>query len=298
MPSVSPAPSAAWPRAWTDTRPWPRCDCYARARAGAAVGAQSRGRLRDRRARWPCRRARLDRRGRAAPCRNRGAGAGRRGGARRHRLCHARALRPSRPDAALRRGAGRGGRRPRGGGGRRSRSARARAAASRACATAGIDVVTGVCGDEAARAECRLLQPRARGPAAGHAEDRAEPRRPHRDRHWRKPMDHRRGRAPLRPSAARPPRRDPGRHRNGAGRRPGADLPPAGAGGPLAAARRAGQPAAVCRDWSKLAAPATRSPTLVFTTAQTEAGRSTPAGSRSSEIGARSRAAGPIWRPC
>ena len=47
-----------------------------------------------------------------------------------------------------------------------------------------------------------------------------------------------RARAP-RPSVARAARRDPGGHRHGAGRRSGADLPPAGAGAPLAAAGRA-----------------------------------------------------------
>ena len=79
----------------------------------------------------------------------------------------------------------------------------------------------------------------------GDAEDRPErwTARPLR-RSRRQQMDHRRGGAPLRASAARPPRRDPGRHRDGAGGRSGADLPPAGPGRPLAAARRARHPAA------------------------------------------------------
>ena len=55
-----------------------------------------------------------DRAGRPAACRGGGARHGRRGRARRHRLCHARALQPSRPDPALRRRADRGRRQPRG----------------------------------------------------------------------------------------------------------------------------------------------------------------------------------------
>ena len=48
--------------------------------------------------RGPGRRPRLDPARRAAPCRDRGAAPRRRGGAGRHRLCHARALQPSWPD--------------------------------------------------------------------------------------------------------------------------------------------------------------------------------------------------------
>ena len=43
----------------------------------------------------------------------------------------------------------------------------------------------------------------------------------------REPLDHRRGRAPRGPRAARPARRGDGRRRHGAGRRSGADLPAA-----------------------------------------------------------------------
>ncbi len=56
-------------------------------------------------------------------------------------------------------------------------------------------------------------------------EDRAKPRWLHRHRLGRKQMDHRRGGARLRPSAARQARRHPDRHRNRARRRSRTHLP-------------------------------------------------------------------------
>ena len=94
------------------------------------------------------RRPRLDPAGRPAPCRDRGAArAGKAQG--RDRLCHPGALQPSRPDAALRRRADRGGRVAGRGRDRRSRSARVRPGLQR-LRDAGIAVETGLMADAAA----------------------------------------------------------------------------------------------------------------------------------------------------
>ena len=90
------------------------------ARAGAHL-AQS-GRRRGRRQGRRHRRPRLDPAGRPPACRARGAAARRRGGARRHALCHARAVLAFRQVAALRRRDHRRRHRARGGGDRGSQS--------------------------------------------------------------------------------------------------------------------------------------------------------------------------------
>ena len=138
------------------------------------------------------RRARLDPAGRAAPCRSDGAGAGRASGARGHGLCHAGTLCPSRQDAALRRGADRGGR---GAGRGRAAATLIPAWRARACAAA-----RG--GDR--RSTRRAGRPRRarrirRVSVARHARAARmltlklamQFRRAHRHRHRRKPVDHR-----------------------------------------------------------------------------------------------------------
>ena len=94
---------------------------------------------------------------------------------------------------------------------------------------AGVEVVVGPGAKEAGRTKRGLLHARARGTPAGHAEDR--PKSGWQDRHRlrRKPLDHGRGGAPLWASDAGAARRDPGRHRDGAGRRSRTHLPLAGA---------------------------------------------------------------------
>ena len=71
-------------------------------------------------------------------------------------------------------------------------------------------------GGRGARAQHRLRLAHDARPAVGAHEDRGEPRRPHRARQRREPMDHRRGGARRRPSLARARLRDPDRHRHGA----------------------------------------------------------------------------------
>ena len=110
----------------------------------------------------------------------------------RDRLCQPRALRTSRPDAALRRCAD------------RRRGSRAlwwrwktptRVCPARGLARlrdAGIAVETGLCAKEAGELNAGFFKRIRRRPAARHAEARGDARRPHRDIAWREPVDHRR----------------------------------------------------------------------------------------------------------
>ena len=84
---------------------------------------------------------------------------------------------------------------------------------------AGIAVDVGLLRRRGARAQHRLRLAHDARPAVGAHEDRGEPRRPHRARERREPVDHRRGGARRRPSLARARVRDPDRHRHGAARR-------------------------------------------------------------------------------
>ena len=122
--------------------------------------------------------------------------------------------------------------------GRRSRSARERAR-RRAAARCRHRRRCRRSEERSGRSEPRVLFARHSRAAAGHAQDRAKPRRPHGVVIRRKQMDHGSRSARLRPSAARAPRRDPYRHRNGAGRRSRTDVPHSGARSAFAVARRA-----------------------------------------------------------
>ena len=170
---------------------------------GSAGLAQPGGRLRHRQARRARRRPRLDPAGRPAACRDRGAGRGRRARTRRHRLCHARALRPSRPDAALRRGADRRRHRAAWWSPSRTPTRASPAGASQLLRQAGIAVGRRAGARRRAELNAGFFTAHPRGPAAGHPEARDEPRRAHRHGIRREPMDHRRGGAPARASAAR-----------------------------------------------------------------------------------------------
>ena len=138
----------------------------------------------------------------------------RRGRARCHRLCHARALHPSRPDAALRRRADRGRRRARGRGDRGSRSAGQRQRPPPA-ADAGIRVECGVHRDEAEELNAGFLTRIRRAGRWSPSSSRPRWTGASRSTPARAAGSPAGGARP-RASAARAPRRDPGRHRHGA----------------------------------------------------------------------------------
>ena len=148
-----------------------------------------------------------------------------RGGAWCDGLCDAGAMRPSGADAALRECADRRRCRARGCGGGGSRSACQRQGARDAACRRhrGRDRRPR---KGSGRSQRRILPARDGEPPAGHAQDRAEPRRQDGDGLGPEQMDHRARGAPLRSSAAREERCDPDRHRNRARRRSGAHLPP------------------------------------------------------------------------
>ena len=182
-----------------------------------------------------------------------------------HGLRDARALRPSRPHAALHRGPDRRRHRPRRGRRRRPRPARRRQG-HRAPARGRHRGRGRLPRGRGLPAHGRLLP--AHAPAAGRSvalklATSADGRIATADR--RQPMDHRRGRARRGAPAAAAPRRHPGRQRHGAGRRPPAHLPPARAGGPLAGAGGARPPAARCRRPAGSPRSAARQPIWLFT---------------------------------
>ena len=196
-------------------------------------------------------------------CRDRGAAARRRGRARRHPLCDARALLASRQDAALRR-------RHRGGrhrarrlgawsipirrwrapaiGGWRSRGSRSRSVSARTRRSGRMPATSAACA-MAARTSSLKLAVSADGKAglAG--------RRP-------AAITGEAARARV-PSHARDQRRGAHRHRHSARRRSAADLPAARHGGALAGARRARQRIAACRSQAGSLATARETPLWV-----------------------------------
>ena len=118
---------------------------------------------------------------------------------------------------------------------------------------AGIEVVEKVLAARSRRADGRLSDSIAQKAPGSDSEACAFQRRQDRQGRRRPGRDHRRYRAPRSLSDAGRGRRHPGRHRHGAGRRPGADRAPAGAGEPFAGAHRArpADPAAgERRNWS------------------------------------------------
>ena len=92
---------------------------------------------------------------------------------------------------------------------------------------AGIAVDEGVLRDEAEEVAAGFRSRVASRPPDGDAEAGLHARRPDRHKVRRKPLDHRRARAPRRPRAARPARCGDGGRRHRPGRRSGADLPAA-----------------------------------------------------------------------
>ena len=162
----------------------------------------------------------------------------------RHRLRHAGALLPLGPHAALHRCADRRRRRPCG-----DRHARSRPAGGwrghRAAARGRRSRSTRACFRSEADELAAGFRSRVRaGPAAGDAEARLHAGWPDRHAVGREPVDHRRGGASRGARAARTARRGDGRRRHRAGRRSGADLPPARLPAQPGGARRRRQPSA------------------------------------------------------
>ena len=142
-------------------------------------------------------------------------------------LCHAGAVLPLGPHAALHRRAGQRRRGPRGDRAPAIPTRGWMAPASPGCARPASRSMRACCSDEADERGGGVPRAGSPGPSAGDAEARLDAGRPDRHAVGREPLDHRRGRAPCGPRAARPARRGDGRRRHGAGGRSGADLPAA-----------------------------------------------------------------------
>ena len=130
------------------------------------------------------------------------AGASRRPG--RHRCRHPRAVRPPRPDPALRRRADRRRRRPGGGRPRRPRPQGGRPGAGPLAARPGSRSVVGVRADEVGAAARALPAPPPHRPALGGAQAGRHPRRPHGRARRVQPVDHRRRRPGPTPTGCGP----------------------------------------------------------------------------------------------
>ena len=208
------------------------CGRPARDERGACAGAaraweclaEPGGRMRHRQERQG-RRAGLDSAGRTAARRDGSPRARRRRGQGRDGLCNARTVLSLGEDAALRRGAERGRGAPGRGFGRGPGPAGCRRR-SRAIAGGRDRRRKRAVRRRGGRDQCRVLPARANRPAARHAETGDLARRADRDRFRGKPLDYRPGGARAYASAACHARCDPGRDRDGAGRRSAADLPP------------------------------------------------------------------------